>query len=315
MRILVLGGTGFVGRVLLNQLAEAGHHVTVLVRRLERQRDLRLIPNVTLIQVDHLSDLQLRKSMKGQDAVINLIGILHESGKTTFRSVHVDLVRKLAIACEVEGVKRLIHISALGASLDAPSRYLQSKAEAEALLMASDLEVTIVRPSVIFGLGDKFINQFASLLAITPMMPVVCPTAILSPVWVEDVARVMVHSLSDPSAKGQIYQLCGPKSYTLMELWQFIAQMKQRKVYFIPLSNAISRLMARVMGWMPTPMMTIDNYHSLQVPSVCDQSMSFDMQALSLNAYAQQTFGKSRVRQRYDDMRQLAGRDLSDRNG
>jgi len=313
MRVLVLGGSGFVGRALMRQLAAQDHQITVPVRRPERQRDLRLIPNVTLVPTEHLSDLQLRKLLRGHDAVINLIGILHESGKTTFRSVHIDLVRKLSIACEVEGVKRLIHISALGASETAPSRYLRSKAEAELVLSNSDLDVTILRPSVIFGEGDKFINQFAKIMSLTPVMPVVCPQSQLSPVWVEDVASVLVKSLSDKSSIGQTYELCGGTAYSLLGLWQLIAEMKQVKVDFIPLPDGVSRLMARVMGWMPSPLMTIDNYHSLQVPSLCQTEMPFSLEARSLRSYAIQIFSKGRIRQRYDDMRQLAGRNASDR--
>lgn len=313
MRVLVLGGSGFVGRALMRQLSAQGHQLTVAVRRPERQRELRLIPNVSLLPLEHFSDLQLRKAVKGQDAVINLIGILHESGKTTFRSVHVDLVRKLAIACEVEGVKRLIHLSALGAAQDAPSRYLRSKAEAEALLVSTDLDVTLVRPSVIFGEGDKFINAFAALLSKTPIMPVVCPRSVLSPVWVEDVARVIVQALQDKASIGQTYEVCGGRAYTLMELWQLIAEMSGRNVDFMPLPDALSRLTARLMGLMPSPMMTFDNYLSLQVPSVCQQSLPFSIEARSLRSYALQVLTKGRVRQRYDDMRQVAGRDAVDR--
>lgn len=313
MRVLLLGGSGFVGRALMRQLSAQGHQIRVLVRRAERQRDLWLIPNVTVMPIEHFSDLQLRKALRGQDAVINLIGILHESGKATFRSVHVDLVRKLAIACEVEGVKRLIHVSALGASEEAPSRYLRSKAEAESLLLHSDLEVTILRPSVMFGEGDKFIHQFAKLLAKTSAMPVVCPKSLLSPVWVEDVANIMAQALVDKSSIGQTYEVCGGRVYTLMELWQLIAEVSQRRVYFMALPDGLSRLLARVMGWMPSPMMTLDNYLSLQVPSVCQSALPFSIEPRSLRSYAIQVFAQGRVRQRYDDMRQLAGRDLEDR--
>jgi uncharacterized protein YbjT (DUF2867 family) len=313
MRVLVLGGSGFVGRALLRQLSAQGHQLTVPVRRPERQRDLRLIPNVSVLPIEHFSDLQLRKLLRGHDAVINLVGILHESGKATFRSVHIDLVRKLAIACEVEGVKRLIHISALGASVDAPSRYLRSKAEAEAVLASSDLEITILRPSVMFGEGDNFINAFASLLSKTPLMPVVCPKSLLSPVWVEDVAKVISVALSHKSSIGQTYELCGERVYSLMELWQLIAEMRGCKVDFMALPDFLSRWTARLMGLMPTPMMTYDNYLSLQVPSVCHQPMPFGFSAMSLRSYALQVLAKGRVRQRYDDMRQIAGRDVSDR--
>lgn len=313
MRVLVLGGSGFVGRALLRQLSAQGHQLTVPVRRPERQRDLRLIPHVSVVPIEHFSDLQLRKLLRGQDAVINLIGILHESGRATFQAIHVDLIRKLTIACEVEGVKRLIHISALGASEDAPSRYLRSKAEAEAVLATTDLDVTILRPSVLFGEGDKFINTFASILSKTPFMPVVCPKSLLTPVWVEDVAQVIAQSLLDKRSIGQIYELCGGRSYSLMELWQLIAEMTHRSVHFMSLSDSLSRLTARLMGIMPTPLMTLDNYLSLQVPSVCHQSLPFDIQPMSLRSYALQKLAKSGVRERYDEMRQVAGRDASDR--
>jgi NADH dehydrogenase len=144
-------------------------------------------------------------------------------------------------------------------------------------------------------------------------MPVVCPKSELSPVWVEDVARVIVSSLTDKSAIGQTYELCGGQIYTLMELWQLIAEMTGHKVDFMALPDALSRFTARLMGLMPSPMMTFDNYLSLQVPSVCSKGMPFDIQPRSLRSYAMQVLSKGRVRQRYDDLRRVAGRDASDR--
>lgn len=304
MRILVLGGTGFVGRALLRHLSQQGHHITVLVRHAERHRDLWLIPQVTLLETVHFSDLQLRKALRGQDAVINLIGILHESKGQTFEQVHVTLVRKLIAACAVEGVARVLHMSALGADLQAPSVYLRSKAQAEALLMASDLDVTIFQPSVIFGEGDRFLALFAKLLAYAPVMPVVCPRAQLSPIWVEDVAQIMVQSLLEKESIGKIYTLCGPRVYSLLELWQLVAEMSKKKTRFFALCDAMSRMTARVLGWLPGSIMTLDNYHSLQVPSVCQSCLPFGHQARSLRSYLM----PQRMRERYVKMRQQAGR-------
>lgn len=304
MRILVLGGTGFVGRALLRHLSQRGHHITVLARHPERHRDLWLIPNVVVQETVHFSDLQLRKALRGQDAVINLIGILHESKAQSFEKVHVTLVRKLLAACSVEGVSRILHMSALGADAQAPSAYLRSKAQAEALLLASDLDVTIFQPSVMFGDGDRFVSLFAKLLTMTPVMPVACPQAQLSPIWVEDVAQVVAQSLSKKESVGKCYPLCGPRVYRMLELWQLVAEMSKQKARLIALSDSMSRLVARVLGWLPKPLMTLDNYHSLQVPSVCQSALPFGHQGKSLRSY----LAPQRMRERYIKMRQQAGR-------
>jgi NADH dehydrogenase len=313
MRVLIVGGTGFVGRALLRRLSQDGHQITVLARRPERHRDLLLIPHVSVIEAVHLSDLFLRKHIKGQDAVINLVGILHETGKIKFDQVHVGLVRKIVAACSVEGVNRLLHISALGASLDAPSAYLRSKADAESVLHASGLAVTVFAPSVIFGEGDRFISTFYQLLAKLPMMGVVCPQAQLSPVWLNDVVEVMAQSLQDDASIGQRYELCGKRAYSMLELIRLIGEFTPSHTRLLPLSDRMSRIMARVMGVFPSPLFSMDNYHSLQVPSVCQTALPFHIQARSLRSYLMQTFTASRMRDRYTQMRQSAGRNANER--
>lgn len=315
MRVLILGGTGFVGRALLRRLSQAGHRLTVLVRRPERHRDLLLIPNVRLVETVHFSDLFLRKQLREQDAVINLIGILHEKGKTTFEQVHVDLARKLVAACSVEGVSRLLHMSALGASLDAPSVYLRSKAKAQALVHNSGLAVTSFAPSVVFGQGDHFVSTLYQMMSVLPVMGVVCPQSQLTPVWVEDVVDVMVKSLVDKFAIGQHYELCGGRTYTMLELVRLIGEFVPSHTRLLPLSDGASRLMARFMGVMPTPLFSLDNYRSLQVPSVCHSSMPFLIQPKSLRSYLVQTQGVGLTRDRYTIMRELAGRNSDERVG
>lgn len=305
MHVLLLGGTGFVGQVLARQLSERGHQVTILTRHAERHRQLQLLTGVALVEVSHFTELVLRKQVRGKDAVINLIGILHENDHNAFHRTHVELVRKLIAACDVEGVDRLLHMSALGASMEAPSRYFRSKAEAEAFLLASGLRVSIFKPSIIFGQQDQFINLFRKLLARLPVMAVVCPQSILSPIWVEDVAAAFVHELHSGSVS--VVELCGTRAYTMMELMGLVAEFTPRPARLLPLSDAQSRLMARVMGWLPAPMMTLDNYHSLQVPSVCQQSNSLFKATLSLRSYLMQLTGL-KVRDRFMVMRQHAAR-------
>ncbi len=313
MRILILGGTGFVGRVLLHRLAQDGHHLTVLARHPERQRDLLLIPNLSLVETKHLSDLFLRKQLQGQDAVINLIGILHERGRTTFRQAHQDLARKLVAACSAEGVSRVLHVSALGASLDAPSAYLRSKAEAQAIMHNSALAVTTFAPSVIFGQNDHIVSTVQQMLSVLPVMGVVCPQAKLSPVWVGDVVDVMARALQDEASIGVRYELCGSRVYSMLELIRLIGEFVPSHTRLLPLSDGMSRMMARVMGLMPTPLFSMDNYHSLQVPSVCQSAFPFDIKTKSLRSYLLQSYSASRMRDRYTAMRERAGRDADER--
>lgn len=314
MRVLVLGGTGFVGRAVVRQLSSAGHDITIVSRRIERNRDLRLIPNLTLVEEPKLSDLVLRKLVHGHDAVINLIGILHSSGRDNFHNIHVAMARRVASACQAETVCRLLHMSALGAIVDAPSEYLQSKAEAEVVVNSHGLKTTIFRPSVIFGENDSFINQFRSLLELTPMMGIVCPQSQLSPVWVEDVASAFVRALEDKQSIGQVYELCGGRTYRMFELIQTIAEATQSKTRLMPLSDGMSKLMAKVLGVLPGKLFTQDNYLSLQVPSVCrTEHQPPHWQPRSLRNYLMQDIAPMRARARYMKMRQQAGRHLADR--
>jgi NADH dehydrogenase len=313
MRVLVLGGTGFVGRALLRRLSQDGHQLTVLARRPERHRDLLLIPNVTMVETAHFSDLFLRKHIKGQDAVINLIGILHERGKSTFEHAHVGFAHKLVAACSVEGVTRLLQMSALGATRDAPSAYLRSKAEAQALVHGSGLDVTSFAPSVIFGRGDHFVSTFHQMLSVLPMMGVVCPHAKLTPIWLEDVVDVMARALLDKASIGQNIELCGSRTYSMLELIRLIGEFVPSHTRLLPLSDGMSRIMARVMGIMPTPLFSMDNYHSLQVPSVCHCVLPYGIKPKSLRSYLVQTLGNGLIRDRYTAIREVAGRNADER--
>ena len=227
-RILLLGGTGFVGQSVCERLVEhgagAGTRITVPTRRLARAKSVQFLPTVDPIECDVHDDAQLARVVAGHDAVVNLIAILHGSADE-FERVHVRLPQRLAAACAETGVRRVIHVSALGVGADAPSQYLRSKAAGEAALKTPSLDLTVLRPSVIFGARDRFLNLFASLQALFPLVPLAGVSAQFQPVWVEDVSEAIVRCLDDPSTVGQIYECAGPRVYTLRELVQLAGRV------------------------------------------------------------------------------------------
>ncbi len=274
LRIAVLGGTGFVGHSLCARLAAAGHELRILTRHRDRHRDFLVLPTAEVIEADVHNPAVLKREFAGCDAAVNLVGILNESGRETFVRAHAELPARVVQACREAGVSRLLHMSALHASADAPSRYLRSKAQGEQAVMAAAgfLRVTSFRPSVIFGRGDSFINRFAALLRQMPVaFPLACPEARLQPVHVEDVTRAFAVALERHETFGQRYNLCGPKAYSLRELVGLIAAMTGQRRRIVPLGPALSRLQAVLLQFAPGKPFTPDNFRSLQVPSTCNQ--------------------------------------------
>jgi uncharacterized protein YbjT (DUF2867 family) len=318
--VLVVGGSGFLGRHLVAALAARGIKVTVPSRHRERAKHLILLPTVDVVETDIFADGVLERLAAGQQAVINLVGILHgrrgrpdERGPNDygpdFARVHVELPLALIAACRASGARRLLHVGALGASPAAPSEYLRSKAFGEqAVLAADDLDVTAFRPSILFGPEDKFLNNFAVLLKFLPGMTLPCPGAKFQPVYVGDVARAMVAALDDPETRGKVYELCGPGVYTMKDLVEFVCAVTGRRRIIVGLSDRLSYLQARVMEWTPGPLMTRDNYHSMQVPSVCSGVFPFGIQPQALEALAPGYLAPSGPRERYPQLRWRARR-------
>lgn len=272
--ICVLGGTGFVGRHLANQLAAAGHRVRVPTRHRERHRDLLVLPTVEVVEANVHDPAELAGALTGCDTAINLVAVLNEARRDQFRHVHVELPRKLGAAMREKGVGRLLHMSALNADArQGASRYLRSKGEGEDLahsLADTGIQVTSFRPSVIFGPDDHFFNKFAALLKLPGPLPLPCPDARFAPVFVGDVARAFVTALDTKATFGQRYDLCGPRAYTMRQLVQYAAEVLGMKKTLIGLPDAVSRLQAAVMGRLPGKPFTRDNYDSMQVAAVCD---------------------------------------------
>lgn len=273
--ICILGGTGFIGRRLAALLTDAGQQVIIPTRNYYRQRDLTILPTVTLLEGDVHAPVFLRRAFTGVDAVINLVGILNESGHSGrgFARVHAELPTKVAEACQHAGVTRLLHMSALHAGSDAPSHYLRTKAQGEAAVHAAagpELHVTSFRPSVIFGPRDSFTNRFAQLLRLTPgIFPLACPAARFQPIYVDDVAHAFVHALDSHQSFGQRYDLCGPRVYTLRQIVEYIAVLLGKRVQIVGLNDALSYLQAATLEFFPGKPFSLDNYRSLQVDSVC----------------------------------------------
>ncbi len=274
-RVLLLGGTGFVGRHICEHLARLGWSMTVPTRRAANASEVQHLPRLTVLEADVHDEATLRQLLVGHDAVINLVAILH-GDEAAFQRSHVELPQKLARACLSTGVKRLVHVSALGAEPaaadTAPSRYLRSKSRGEAVLQqatAQGLQLTVLRPSVIFGADDRFLNLFAALQRVFPVMPLAGAGARFQPVWVEDMARAMVYCLQDTRTIGLTYELGGPSVHTLKELVQLAGRAAGVPRPVIPLPMAIGRLQARMMELAPgQPLMSRDNLDSMKVDNV-----------------------------------------------
>lgn len=269
--VCLLGGTGFVGRAIADRATARGIRVRVLTRSLPRARSLTVLPTVELMAGDPHDEKTLEAAFEGMDAAVNLIGILHEGRRQRFAEVHAELPRKVAQACRAGGVQHVVHVSALGASDKAPSRYLRSKAAGEAALRLASSEVpwTVLRPSVIFGEDDRFLNLFAELVKIFPVIPLAGAQARFQPVWVEDVARCCIAALGNPAAYNQAFDLCGPRVYTLEELVRFVAATLGLDRAIVRLPAPLAQLQAFVLEHLPGKLMTRDNLRSMSIASVC----------------------------------------------
>ena len=271
--VCVIGGSGFVGRHVVRRLAAAGLRVRVPTRRRERSKALIVLPTVDVLNADVHDPATLNRLVSGCDAVINLAGILHEQAKGDFARVHVELPRRLVDACREQGVHRLLHVSALKASHDAPSEYLRSKAGGEQQVRvghASGIRTTIFRPSVLFGREDRFLNLFASLARSLPLIFLASPQARFQPLHVEDAAQAIVESLTDARCFDESFNLCGPRAYTLQQLVEYVCQLLDLERPILPLNESMSMLQARMLELLPVKLMTRDNVLSMKVDSVCD---------------------------------------------
>ena len=276
LNICVLGGTGFVGTELVTRLARDGHWVRVPTRGQGHGQHLGVLSTVELVTANVHDPRTLAQLLCGMDAVINLIGILNESGRASFQSVHADLAGKLVAAARGAKVRRLLQMSVLGADPErGPSRYLRSKGEAEGHIRAAapHLDYTIFRPSVIFGPRDSLTNRFAALLPLAGgFLPLARSQARFAPAYVGDVADAFARTLGDRASFGETHELCGPQILTLEELVRMTAAVARLPCHILRLPDTLGRLQAALLGLVPGKPLSLDNFRSLTVDSVCTQN-------------------------------------------
>lgn len=266
--VLVLGGSGFIGRYIVNLLVERGCRVLVPSRRRDHAKHLIMLPTCDVVEANVHDDPTLDRLVAGQDAVINLVGILHGS-KAAFEQAHTKLTHRVLAACLKNDVPRYLHMSALGADPHGPSMYQRSKGAAESEVRSSSRDWTIFQPSVVFGVEDDFLNLFGKLAALAPVVPVGGANVRFQPVWVEDVAAAFVNSLDNEATYRKSYELAGPKIYTLRELVQFAARAAGHSRPVIALPDNVARLQAAVMEKLPGPtLLSRDNLDSLKRDNV-----------------------------------------------
>jgi NADH dehydrogenase len=307
-KICILGGTGFVGRHLATRLANRGYALKVLTRYPQRHREIGVLPGAELVGADIHDPGILAEQFAGCDAVINLVGVLHEYSNQSFRAVHAELPAKVVEACRASGVKRLLHMSALHAdAARGPSQYLFTKGEGEQTVMqAQDLAVTSFKPSIIFAPDDDFFNKFAGLLKFNLVLPLACPNSRFAPVYVEDVAQAFEVALENDATIGQSYELCGPRVYTFKEIVEDIARMLGKKRLVVGLPDSLARLQAKIFGMLPVKIFTMDNYLSLQVDSVCSCN---GLEALGITPHSVEGIMPAHFADHpYDTLRQAARR-------
>jgi NADH dehydrogenase len=276
MNVCALGGSGFVGTELVTRLVHAGHWVRVPTRNLAHAERLRVLDTAELRQANVHDPRVLSQLFADCEAVINLIGILNQRGRDTFETVHAALAGKVMAAARAAGVRRVLHMSSLGAAEHAPSRYLRSKAAAEAAVRAlphpeqAHPAVTIFRPSVIFGAGDSLTNRFAGLLRMSAgILPLARAGARFAPISVLDVAEAFMRALNRAASAGATYELCGPEVLTLEEIVRLTARVAGLPCHILRLPDALARVQGVVMGLLPGKPFSLDNFRSLTLDSVC----------------------------------------------
>ena len=305
-KVILLGGSGFIGKQLAFTLANRGCTVTIPCRRPHRNKALLVHPNIRVIEADVFDPDKLDSLCRDQQAMINLIGILHQRKRNDFRKVHVDFIKTLVSACSRNGINRLLHLSALGADqATGSSMYLRSKGEGENLLHTfgqKDLQVSSFQPSVVFGKHDHFINRFAGILKLSPwIFPLACPQSRFAPVYVGDLVEKIADAIDDKSSHAQRYSVCGPEQFTLQQILELLVKAMGSSCRIIPLGNGLSRFQAMVLQYLPGKLFTLDYYRSLQTPSICENS---EPCPASLRQHIQDIGGLFSNKKHYDRFRQ-----------
>jgi uncharacterized protein YbjT (DUF2867 family) len=268
----VFGGSGFIGRHLIKRLAKTGTIIRVATRHPSSANFLRtngavgqIIPIATNIN----DDASVAAAVRDADIVINLIGILYESGVNTFRGTQGDAPGRIARAAKAAGAQRFIQISAIGADARSTSEYARSKAAGEQAVLKAFPEATILRPSIVFGPEDAFFNRFAAMARISPALPLIGGGRTkFQPVYVGDVADAIMKALENPAAQGKTYELGGPRVYSFKEIMELVLAETRRKRFLVPVPWSVAEFQGKILGKLPKPLLTLDQVELLKRDNV-----------------------------------------------
>ena len=271
----VFGGTGFIGRQVVRELAAKGYIIKIATRVPERAYFLKpcgAVGQVVPVQCQYTDPKSIAKAIEGSDLVVNTIGILFETGKSsTFRRIHTDLPASIAKASKKAGVKALIHISALGIE-SSNARYAHTKLEGEKAILSNFKTATILRPSVVFGEDDNFFNMFAKLASILPFLPLIGGGKTkFQPVFVGDVADAVMAAIDNPNTHGKIYELGGPDVVDFKGVYQRLFEHTKKKSALVPLPFFIAKIEAMVLQLLPNPLLTVDQVKSLESDTIVQE--------------------------------------------
>ena len=272
----VFGGSGFVGRYVVKRLAQRGYVVRVAVRDPEAAQFLKTmgtVGQIVLLKAPVTHEAGVARAVQGADLVVNLVGILAESGSATFQAIHADGAGRVARLAAAAGVSRLVHVSALGADPASPSRYGASKAAGEQAVRQGFPGVTILRPSVVFGPEDNFFNRFAGMARMIPVMPVIAGDTKFQPVYVGDVADAILAALTRADAVGGLYELGGPRTLTMRALLTYIMKEAGHVRPMIALPMGLARLQAAILEKLPGKLLTRDQLSMLARDNVATSGM------------------------------------------
>ncbi|MAU41017.1 MAG: complex I NDUFA9 subunit family protein [Kordiimonas sp.] len=269
--VTVFGGSGFLGRAVVQHLAKTGARVRVAVRRPNSALFLKPLGDlgqIQIVQANLRDENSVRAAVTGADDVVNLVGLLYQTGPQKFDKIHARGAGLIAQASKEAGVKNLVHVSAIGADTESESQYARSKAAGEAAVQSAFPTATILRPSIIFGPNDSFFNRFAAMASLSPALPLICGETKFQPVYVGDVAAAVTNALNSPKAAGQIYELGGANIYTFKEILELILQVTQRKAILVPVPTAMAKVNAFFLGMLPKPLLTMDQVTLLEQDNV-----------------------------------------------
>ena len=270
--VTVFGGSGFLGRYVVKRLAEAGARVRVAIRRPEEGLFLKPagdVGQIDVVQANLRHAGSVAAALAGADAAVNLVGILYPSGAQTFEAVHAEGAGTVARAAAEAGLRHLVHVSAIGADPDSPARYARTKAAGEAAVRAAFPAATILRPSVVFGPEDDFLNRFAALARISPVLPLIGGGHTrFQPVYVGDVAGAVLAAINRADAAGRIYELGGPRIYSFRELLAFVLSAIGRRRLLAPVPFWVAMFEAAFLERLPAPLLTRDQVRLLRRDNV-----------------------------------------------